>query len=180
MLMSTNTTDWATVVEKHRHWIERVIVARTGAEGPVEDVIQEVNLAVTRSNSRPTCPDQIAPWLCKIVVRQCALVVRNQMRHQHKLSRFQRTRETPHLQSGDPVFWLLHEECREIVREELARMNLASRQLLVWKYLQDMSYHELASRLNVSIHAAEYRVIEARKELRRRLEARGVERGESP
>ena len=180
MLTSTRAIDWCGVVEDNRDWIARLVAARTGAEDVVEDVIQEVGLAVTRSNARPTSAAEVAPWLCKIVVRQCALIVRNQARQRRKLHGFQRNREREDLQTDDPIFWLLHQERREILREELGAMDPQLRQLLIWKYLNSMRYEDIGSRLGVSRHVAEYRVIEARKQLRCRLQARGIEGGESP
>jgi len=140
----------------------------------VDDVIQEVCLAVTRSGVRPTRVDEVAPWLCKIVIRQCALVVRNQVRQRRKLDGYQRTKATDDSQAGDPIFWLLHQERREIIRGELEAMGSELRQLLIWKYLNGLGYEEIGSRLGVSRHVAEYRVIEAKKQLRLRLQARGI------
>jgi RNA polymerase sigma factor (sigma-70 family) len=172
--------DWSSAVEDNRDWIERLVAARTGREDLMEDVIQEVGLAVARSKDRPMSAREVAPWLCKIVVRQCALIVRNEVRRQRKLDGFGRTHATQDDENGDPIFWLLHQEQREIVREELAAMDSQVRRLLVWKYVNNLSYQDVASRLDVSRHVAEYRVIEARKELRRRLRARGIEGAESP
>jgi RNA polymerase sigma factor (sigma-70 family) len=180
MLTSTHPIDWATVVEVNRDWIGRLIAARTGAPDAIDDVMQEVSLAVTRSGSRPTCIDEVAPWLCKIVVRQCALIVRQQVRQRRKLDGYHRAREPADSQTGDPIFWLLHEEQREIIRGELRAMDAASRQLLIWKYLNGIGYEDIGIRLGVSRHVAEYRVIEAKRELRSRLQARGIHQGETP
>jgi len=180
MLTPTHAIDWSTVINDNRDWIGRLVVARTGRQDLVDDVLQEVGLAVTRSNARPTSPGEVAPWLCKIVVRQCALLVRNQVRHQRKLNGFQQDRMLQTQSTADPIFWLLHEEAKDIVRGELASLEAPRRQLLVWKYVQGLRYEEIGTRLGVTRHVAEYRVIEARKELHRRLQARGIEGDESP
>ncbi len=180
MLMSTHAIDWSRAVEDNRDWIGRVVAARVGTLDLLDDVIQEVNLAVARSSTRPTRTDEVAPWLCKIVVRQCALIVRNQVRQRRKLDGFHGSRETEDLHAGDPIFWLLHQERREIIRSELGALDSQLRQLLIWKYLTGLGYEEIGVRLGVSRHVAEYRVIEARKQLRCRLQARGIEGGELP
>jgi DNA-directed RNA polymerase specialized sigma24 family protein len=106
--------------------------------------------------------------------------VRNQVRHQRKLNGFQQDRMLQTQSTADPIFWLLHEEAKDIVRGELASLEAPRRQLLVWKYVQGLRYEEIGTRLGVTRHVAEYRVIEARKELHRRLQARGIEGDESP
>jgi len=172
--------DWSAAVRDSRDWIGRLVVARTGMPDQVEDVIQEVSLAVMRSASRPTVPAEIAPWLCKMVVRHCALVLRNRARQQRKLDGFQQAGAGRDVRQDDPVFWLLHAEQREIVRDELGAMDPQVRQLLIWKYVNALGYQDIASRLGVSRHVAEYRVTEGRKQLRRRLQQRGVDGGGLP
>ena len=122
----------------------------------------------------------MAPWLCKIVVRQCALFARRRSRHQRKLDGYHQAWQTPDVQAADPVVWLLRRERSDIVRGELEAMDRPARELLLWKYILGQSYEMIGSRLGVSRHAAEYRVIEARKDLRRRLQARGIEGDDSP
>jgi RNA polymerase sigma factor (sigma-70 family) len=160
---------------EHRAWMLQVITARTGTASLAEDVLQEVSLAVARSESRPTRADDVAPWLCKIVVRQCALAIRTEVRQQRRLDGFQQNRPPQDARAGDPIFWLLREEREAIVRRELAALEPPLRQALVWKYLHGLRYEEIAARLGLSRHGAEARVIQARKLLRRRLEARGIE-----
>ena len=101
-LTAKQAIDWSKVVEAHRDWIKRLVVARTGAEDLADDVIQEVGMAVTRSNARPTCSDEIAPWLCKIAIRQCIIALRSVAR---TLEGF--CRERNRTERADPIFWLL-------------------------------------------------------------------------
>ncbi len=176
---AAESIDWSTVVEDGRGWIGRLVAVRTGGGEPLDDVLQEVQVAIARSSARPTRIEQVAPWLCKIVLRQCALVVRSRVRRERKLAGFRESRDTGLASAGDPIFWLLDEERRQIVREELAALDEPSRRLLVWKYVQGLPYEEIGSRIGGTKHVAEYRVIEARKRLRRRLEARGLE-GDDP
>jgi RNA polymerase sigma factor (sigma-70 family) len=179
MQTSAQAIDWSSIIEGNRSWIERLVAARTGSPSGIDDVMQEASLAVARSSDRPACPDEGAPWLRKIGVWECSLFVRNQARHQRKLDGFQQDRLSQASPTADPILWLLHEEQKEIVRGELAKLDARSRQLLIWKYVQRLRYDDIGTRLGVTRHVAEYRVIEARKQLRRRLQARGIEGGES-
>jgi RNA polymerase sigma factor (sigma-70 family) len=170
--------DWAAVVQDNQDWMRRVIVARTDSADLADDIVQEVGLAVIRSQSRPDRADEIAPWLCKIVVRQCALAARSQVRQRRKLDGFRQARAETDCGQGDPMLWLLDQEQRELLRRAMDLLDPQGRQLLIWKYVQGMSYRDIAARLAVSMHAAEYRVIDARKQLRRRLHDQGIEGGE--
>jgi len=170
---------WHAVLAEHRPWIERVIVARTGSVEHVDEVLQELSLAVAQAAVRPAKSDEIAPWLCTIVVRLCARIARDWARQQRKLGGLREAQQQSVPSSGDPIYWLLHEEQREIVRDELLAMPPDTRQWLVWKYVQGLSYADMANRLSVSRHVAEYRVVAARRLLRERLQARGLGMDES-
>jgi len=167
--------DWAMVVQDNHDWMRRVIIARTESADHVDDIVQDVHLAVTRSQARPECADEVAPWLCKIVVRQCALVARSRARYERKLAGFRESREAADSERGDPMVWLLDQEQRDLVRNALGLLDPQCRQLLIWKYVNGISYRDIAARLAVSVHVAEYRVIDARKQLRRRLHEQGID-----
>ena len=170
--------DWSLVMGENEGWLRRLIVARTASAELVDDLLQDVSLAVTQSTARPTRSGEVGPWLCKIAIRQCALALRSRGRQQRKLDRFRQTCNEND-DGSDPIFCLMHAEQREIIRDELRSLEPQQRELLVWKFVQSMSYKQIAARLEITSHAAEYRVIEARKQLRRRLQARGIEGRES-
>jgi RNA polymerase sigma factor (sigma-70 family) len=69
----------------------------------------------------------------------------------------------------DPIYWLLDRERSDLVREALATMDEEKRTLLIWKYVDRMTYNQLADRLRVPAHVVEYRVVTAKKALRRLL-----------
>ena len=171
--------DWDRTLQGHRAWLERLVAARTGSVEHVEEVLQELHLAVAQSESRPAAAEEAAPWLCTIAVRLCARIVRDRVRRQRKLEGFRQAQQAQAAPAGDPIFWLLHAEQEAIVREELAALDAETRQVLLWKDVYGLTYPEIAARLAVSRHVAEYRVHAARRELRRRLHARGLGQEES-
>lgn len=168
------TLDWNGTLQAHRVWLERLVAARTGGVEHVEEVMQELHLAVAQSASRPVTAEEAGPWLCTIAVRLCARIVRDRVRRQRKLEGFRLAQQTQPAPVGDPIFWLLHAEQEAIVRGELAALDAEMRQMLLWKDVHGLTYAEIAARLAVSRHVAEYRVLAARRELRRRLHARGI------
>ena len=108
------------------------------------------------------------------------LAARSQARHQRKLDGFRQTRASGDTRRSDPMLWLLAQEERELVHRALEMLDAKGRQLLVWKYVHGLTYREIAARLAVSVHTAEYRVIDARKRLRRWLHEQGIDGDVSP
>ena len=61
--------DWPAQLNQHRSWLISVLRSRINNPHVVEDLYQEVSLAVLRQPSRPTDPDKVAPWLYRLAVR---------------------------------------------------------------------------------------------------------------
>ncbi len=70
--------------------------------------------------------------------------------------------------------WLLSEERRGLVRTAMARLAKRDAEILMLKYNEDWSYHELAQRLGISHSAVEARLHRARGRLRAELAALDV------
>jgi RNA polymerase sigma factor (sigma-70 family) len=165
--------DWPAVLREHDHWLRTVVAARLGEPQAVDEVMQEVALAAVRQQAPIADPGKAAPWLYQLAVRQSLLYRRKQGRRRKLTERYaQRRRPTEHdTRYPDPLGWLLSEERRDRVREALARLSRRDAEILMLKYTEDWSYHELAEHLGVSHSAVESRLHRARERLRRELTA---------
>ena len=168
------------VVQRNREWLVRLISSRMGSQALVEDVLQEVGLAVARSAQRVSQDEELRPWLCKITIRQCALALRNAQRQRRLLEGAAENGLDAESKLDDPVYWLLDRERSGLVREALAKMDEEKRTLLIWKYVDGMTYSQLADRLRVPTHVVEYRVVTARRALRKLLIDRGIGEDDLP
>ncbi|MCE9629745.1 MAG: RNA polymerase sigma factor [Planctomycetia bacterium] len=156
------------LVERHRGWLERLVAARTCSRDAVDDVLQEVALAVARTGQPPVGEHEERPWVCTIAIRQCALFLRRASRRARLRTRAVEQRSgaaTDRLQD-DPIYWLMAREDAGLVARALAGLGRDDRQLLEWKYVEEHTYPQLAARLEVPRHVVEYRVVTAKKRLR--------------
>lgn len=156
------------LVERHRSWLARLVAARTSRPDAVDDVLQEVAVAVARTVRPPVSEHEERPWLCAIAIRQCALHLRKSSRRARLLTRaaerLPREADSP-LQS-DPLFWLMGREDASLMARALASLDEDDRRVLEWKYVDGETYPHIAARLGVPKHVAEYRVVTAKKRLR--------------
>jgi RNA polymerase sigma factor (sigma-70 family) len=160
--------DWAAALAANRRWLGTVVRCRIADPAGVDDVLQEVALAVLKQQSRPEDPAKVAPWLYRVAVRQAATYRRRQGRHRAALDRAWRNGH------GDPVVadprdWVLRLEQREAIGEALAELSLQDRQILLLKYTEQWTYRQLADHLGVGVHVVEYRLVCAKRKLRARL-----------
>ena len=163
--------DWPAVLAKHERWLRTVVGARVGEPQAVDEVMQEVSLAVVRGSARPVDRERIAPWLYNVAVRQ-SLLYRRKVGRRRKLvgryaERFHPTEEDH--RTADPLDWLLAEERQRLVRIAMARLLPRDLEILLLKYIEGWSYKELADHLGISDSAAEARLHRARASLREQL-----------
>lgn len=162
--------DWPARLTLHARWLRTVILARSGDAGATDEIFQEIVLAVVRQN--PDIPEpKIAPWLYGLAVRQ-SLLHRRRLGRQRKLR--QRLRgEAPAEgdDSLDPLIWLLADERQQLIRRAMEQLHAKDAELLLLKYTEDWSYHELAAHLGISHSAVETRLHRARQRLRGALVA---------
>lgn len=157
--------DWSGRLAEHVRWLRTVIAARSGDAGAVDEIFQEIALATVRQN--PDVPDaSVAPWLYRLAVRQ-SLLYRRRLGRQRKLR--QRLTMDPAAgidDSVDPLIWLLADERQQLIRQAVARLHAKDAELLLLKYTEDWTYHDLAEHLGISHSAVETRLHRARQRLR--------------
>ena len=153
-------------------WLRAVVAGRTGSATLAEDVLQEVALAEAAAppDSRP--PDHArGPWLYRVAVRQAALALRTAGRRRTRERRAAAPAEDA---APPPLAALLHAETAGLLRSALADLPPGDRDVLILKYVEDLTYAQAAARLGVSAHCVEDRLRRGRGRLRRALARRGV------
>jgi RNA polymerase sigma factor (sigma-70 family) len=163
--------DWPTVLAQHDRWLRTVLFARLGERQAVDEVMQEVSLAAVEQKAPLSDPTKVSPWLYRLAVTQ-ALLYRRRMGRRRKLTAGYAQRVRPSeadSRTSDPLAWLLADERRKLVRVALERLPGRDAEILLLKYGEDWSYHDIANHLGIGHSAVEARLHRARTRLRREL-----------
>jgi RNA polymerase sigma-70 factor (ECF subfamily) len=158
---------------RHDRWLRTVVLARLGEPQAVDEVMQEVSLAAVEQRSPLADPAKVAPWLYRLAVTQ-ALLYRRRLGRWRKLTDGYARRVRPSeadSRTSDPLDWLLADERRKLVRTALGRLARRDAEILLLKYTEDWSYHQIADHLGIGHSAVEARLYKARKRLRCELAA---------
>lgn len=163
--------DWSAELQRHDRWLRTAVWLRLRDGHAVDEVMQEVALAAIRQSAPLQDATKVGPWLYRVAIRQALL-------HRRRCGRWRRLRdqvavEAPPAAAGDydPLGWLLAEERQTLVRRALAELETRDAEILLLKYSENWSYHEIAAHLGVSHSAVETRLHRARSRLRERLTA---------
>jgi RNA polymerase sigma-70 factor (ECF subfamily) len=162
--------DWRAVLGEHQRWMRRVIASRLDDADAVDDVLQEVALAVIQNPSRPTDPEKIGPWLFRVTVCQAFNFLRRKRRQRKLHDGLRREPPAERYTEPDPIVWVLCTERRATVQAALALLSQEDQELLRLKYLEGLRYRELAERLGINLERVEYRLLRARQRLREQLQ----------
>ncbi len=163
------TIDWTAELEQHEPWLRRVLRGRIGNRHEVDDLMQEIALAVVRQRALPDDPVRVAPWLYRLAVRQTINFHRQQGRKSN-------AKPAAGLEvAGDghePLDWLLSDEQSKIMRLAIGELRVRDREILMLKYTENWSYKQLADHLGIKVKTVEYRLMKARNRLRSLILAR--------
>jgi RNA polymerase sigma-70 factor (ECF subfamily) len=171
---SDSAINWPEALDQHGRWIRSVLRSRINDHHVVEDLFQDVSMAVFRQSSRPTDADKVAPWLYRLTIRQAINHYRRAGRRKRLYERLELGAATTAPETADALQWLVQTELSEAVRDALASLRPQDREVLVLKYTENWSYTELARHLGASSGTIEYRLIRAKKALRQQLIARNL------
>jgi RNA polymerase sigma factor (sigma-70 family) len=168
--------DWQAALAEHDRWLRMVVRARLGEWQAVDEIMQEVSLAAVAQRAPLADASKIAPWLYRLAVTQVLLYRRKHGRRRNLVDRYARDTQPTEVdrRTVDPLDWLLADERGRSVRAALATLPARDAEILLLKYAEDWSYHEIARHLGISHSAVEARLHRARQRLREGLTARNV------
>jgi RNA polymerase sigma-70 factor (ECF subfamily) len=163
------SVDWPAALRDHDRWLRTVVYARVREPEGVDEVMQEVALAAVRQAAPLADASKVAPWLYRLAVRQALLYRRGCGRRRRLIARYAERISGDHASRVRPLDWLLHSERCQLVRDALQRLASRDAEILLLKYSEGWSYHQIAAHLGVSHSAVETRLHRARQRLRAEL-----------
>ena len=138
----------------------------TGSADDAADVIQESFVRAYRFLSRCDNPANFKAWLFRIVSNQCKSHMSRGWRRKTVPVDDIATLPAP----DDPARDVAAGDLQDRVQRVLQQLPPDQREVLVLKYVQDLSLIEMADVLRVSVPALKMRLLRARTALRRKLQ----------
>ena len=163
---------------EHESWLRTVVRSRLQEPEAIEDVMQNIAMAIVRQRDTLVGVQKIGAWLYQIAVRQVLMYRRTTGRRRRLQDRLSQGVASESEAVG-PLQVLLSQEAQGRVGQALEKLPELDRQVLLLKYTEDWSYREIAAHLGVQEETVEYRLMKARKSLRQQLKS-FVEEGGVP
>lgn len=157
---------------ENESWLRTVVRSRIPEPEAVEDIMQNIALALVRKRESLGDIQQVGSWLYQVAIKQVLMHRRSRGRYrkfQKKLSAHTEAGTIPTIEETGPVDQVLAAEKQDLVRSAIADMDELDRQLLMLKYSEGWSYQQLADHMGVKEDTIEYRLARARKRLKGQL-----------
>ena len=156
---------------ENESWLRTVVRSRISEQDAVEDIMQNIALALVRQREALEEINKVGAWLYQVAVRQVLMYRRTRGRRRRFENRVAGNPSdvTPTYESTNPVERVLVAEQQQQVQEAMGNLDELDRQILLLKYSEGWTYRQLAERMGVKEDTVEYRLTKARKKLRRLL-----------
>jgi len=159
----------ADLMQRHGRWVRGLVFSVLGELDDLDDVCQQVWLAVWRNIRNIQDLEKWRPWLYRLA-RNVALDAGRRKSHRRRL--WQRVKESfqPHRAVAPPADRaVMDQEQHERVLRAIQSMPEGYRQVFVMRHLDGLNYAEIASTLGLSTEGVETRLVRARRLLRGKL-----------
>jgi RNA polymerase sigma-70 factor (ECF subfamily) len=167
---------FAVLVRRHQDYVHNAVVHMVGRGQDAEDLTQEVFLKAFRGISGFRQNSRFTTWIYGIMLNCVRSFWRREGRGPEEVSLDAGGEEDcpspePAGRSDDkPLNRLLSKERVKLVREAIQRLDPDMKEVVVLRDLQDLTYKELSSCLDVPLGTVKSRLARARRALRDEIE----------
>ena len=156
---------------ENESWLRTVVRSRIPEQEAVEDIMQNIALALVRQRENLDEINKVGAWLYQVAVKQVLMYRRTRGRRRKFENRVAEApaEVMPVNESVNPLERVLAAEKQQHVQNAMQHLDELDRQILMLKYSEGWTYRQLADQMGVKEDTVEYRLAKARKNLRRLL-----------
>lgn len=162
-ILRGETIAYAQLIERHRPRCFRYACRMLGDHDEAEDVVQEAFVRAYRALSQCVNPDRFGEWVFQILVNRCRTAIERRTTQDRW---FVRT-DTDILDPRSDISQQMPQT--DDVEYALAQLAPVYREALILKYVEQLTYDEMAEITGIGISALKMRVNRAGAMLRSRL-----------
>jgi len=166
------------LIERYQHPVYNLVCRLTNDSSDAADIVQEVFLKVFRNIGSFRGGSSLKTWIYRIAVNEAYNHRRWFSRHQRQEVAFTAEEGVPSYEESlhDPGRTAFDQaadrEARALVELALERLNPRFRAAVVLRDIEDLSYDEIATVLDISLGTVKSRILRGREALRKILEGR--------
>jgi RNA polymerase sigma-70 factor (ECF subfamily) len=165
-ILGGNVESFSELFQRHRDTCTRFAVRMLGSRTDADDVLQSAFMRAFRGLSKCRDRERFGGWLYQIVINECRTFASRQRRRDQRFVADQEMID----RAVTPVEVESADSMSEHVERALERLPAEQREAFLLKYVEELSYEEIAEITGVGVSALKMRVKRASDSLRDMLE----------
>ena len=164
------------LVSRHQSAMLAIARAYFASEADAQDAVQEAFVKGYQALGQLVAGERFAAWMARITVNTCLAALRAN-KEKVSLSEFATTVQLfPRVghEPFTPATLAGNREHEALLRAAVGRLPEGQRMALLLRYLEDMSYEQIAEYLDVPVSTVRGRLHKAKRALKRMLQTLGV------
>ncbi|MDO3676681.1 RNA polymerase sigma factor [Paenibacillus ehimensis] len=161
---------FARIIDKYKGRVFSLLRRMLGHSPDMQDIAQEVFIKAYNHLNEYTPGHSFSAWLYRIAANRCIDELRKRKRRPD-ITGF----DAEFMQGETPETAYLEKERRQALEQRIMELDQSQRAVFVMRYVQHLSYQEMAERLSVPISTVQMRLYRARQKLRESMSNSGVE-----
>ena len=163
---------WEELVRRHKRRVFNIAYQFVGRFDEAEDLTQDLFFKIHRALHRYDMSRNFVFWLSKITKNLCIDYFRHRRRENELMTDGDEILNFIESGQGDPYVGIRHKERAEFLRRGLAELTPELREAVVLRDLQELSYREIAEKLDIPEGTVKSRINRGRNELAKILTER--------
>ncbi len=161
------------LVDRHQHWLVRLLLHLLGNQSDAEDVAQEAFLRAFLAIERCGDGSRFRGWL-RVIARRLAF---NYRRDAKTRAQYEERSSALTQRIVAPISGQV--EGRDLLKQVLSELSYPYREIMVLRFVEELPIKEIAVILEIGESAAKMRLSRARAEFQRTFEKKGGTRGDT-
>ncbi|MBP9123911.1 MAG: RNA polymerase sigma factor [Ignavibacteriaceae bacterium] len=154
------------LVNRHKEKVRNLIYLNLGSTSSIDDISQEVFLAVYRKLKQFRFQSQFTTWLYTITINK----IRDHIRKQKIMSVFSAFSSDDTENIVEPGSFKENFDVNEMVRDAVAKLPRKLKEPLILRDFEGMSYQEISDATGIETGTVKSRIFRARESLKKMLE----------
>ncbi len=154
------------LVNRHKEKVRNLIYLNLGSTSSIDDISQEVFLAVYRKLKQFRFQSQFTTWLYTITINK----IRDHIRKQKIMSVFSAFSSDDTENIVEPGSFKENFDVNELVRDAVAKLPRKLKEPLILRDFEGMSYQEISDATGIETGTVKSRIFRARESLKKMLE----------
>jgi len=163
LVLDGETEAFEVLITRYEKQIYGLAYRLTNNKHEAQDLGQEAFIKIYQSLNKYDQERPFFSWMYKVAVNQCYSILRRKKEMETPLDSVLEFMPSEKEESFSPELYVLQEENKERIRQALNQLPDKYKMALILRFMEEMSYQDIAEAMEISLSAVESRIHRGKK-----------------